>query len=457
MSHTSPVGGLDAAGLLLTLAREARHAESPDALRFVVVNRTRRLLAYRQAVLLRRHGRRLRMDAVSNVPVIDRTAPFAVWLERVAATIETSEGGHAGSVSRPPRIVAAEDIPEDLRADWADFALPDVLWLPLCIPGREPLGVLWLARDGAWSDGERLLATELADAYAHALEVIDLRAGRRQRQTSDRPLWRRVLPWAAVVAALIALALPVPQTALAPAEVAARNPLVVAAPLDGVITTFHVRPNEPVEAEAPLFSFEDEPLRAERDVAAKSLAVAEAEYRKAAQSAFRDPTSKADLAILEATVELRRAELAHAQEQLSRVTVRAAEAGIAVFGEVNDWLGRPVRIGERVLELADPEDVELHADLAVADAIALSPGTKVRAFLSVDPLAPIDARLTHASYEARMTPEGVLAYKVRAAFAADRRPRIGLKGTAKLYGEEVPLALYLFRRPLAAVRQWLGV
>jgi len=35
--------------------------------------------------------------------------------------------------------------------------------------------------------------------------------------------------------------------------------------------------------------------------------------------------------------------------------------------------------------------------------------------------------------------------------------RIGLRGTAKLYGEKVSLAYYLLRRPITFVRQHLGI
>jgi hypothetical protein len=36
-------------------------------------------------------------------------------------------------------------------------------------------------------------------------------------------------------------------------------------------------------------------------------------------------------------------------------------------------------------------------------------------------------------------------------------PRIGHRGTAQLIGEWVPLGFYLFRRPIAAARQYLGM
>ena len=55
------------------------------------------------------------------------------------------------------------------------------------------------------------------------------------------------------------------------------------------------------------------------------------------------------------------------------------------------------------------------------------------------------------------TAEGVLAYRFRARLEADEPTlRLGLKGTAKIYGPPRLLALWLFRRPIAMVRQWLA-
>ncbi|MDZ7861186.1 MAG: hypothetical protein U5O15_11095 [Candidatus Krumholzibacteriota bacterium] len=104
--------------------------------------------------------------------------------------------------------------------------------------------------------------------------------------------------------------------------------------------------------------------------------------------------------------------------------------------------------------MADLGDTRLRIDLPVAEAVQLDPGARVALFLDVAPLERVPATLTRASYEATTTPDDVLAYRVYADFAADAAPRRpGLKGTAKLFGPEVPLALYLFRRPVSAVRQ----
>jgi hypothetical protein len=138
--------------------------------------------------------------------------------------------------------------------------------------------------------------------------------------------------------------------------------------------------------------------------------------------------------------------------------VTATRSGIALFDDPNDWIGKPVTIGERLLEIADPSQGELEIWLPVSDAIKLDLGTNVDFFLNVAPDAPLLATLRQASYEATVSPSGVLGYRLKAKFAESSKvPRIGLRGTAKIYGEHVTLFYYLMRRPLAAVRQMLGL
>ena len=139
--------------------------------------------------------------------------------------------------------------------------------------------------------------------------------------------------------------------------------------------------------------------------------------------------------------------------------VRLTRDGIAVFGDTNDWEGRPVATGERILQLADPADAGVLVYLPVADAITLEPGARVRVFLHVSPLDPLEATLTETSYLAVVSPDGIAAYRLRGTLAPQHgaRARIGLKGTAKLYGRSVPLAYALLRRPFAALREWSGL
>ncbi|CAK0754245.1 hypothetical protein CCP1ISM_5690001 [Azospirillaceae bacterium] len=173
--------------------------------------------------------------------------------------------------------------------------------------------------------------------------------------------------------------------------------------------------------------------------------------------AFQDPASQAALAVLQSQIALRRAEVAYAASLLERIEVRAERDGIAVFGDANELRGRPVMTGERVMTIADPASAEIAIALPAGDATILEPGAPVRMFLNVAPLEPVAATLYQSGYDVQMTAEGILAYRLKARLDPGvAPPRIGLRGTAKLYGGETSLFQYLLRRPLAAVRRMIG-
>ena len=137
--------------------------------------------------------------------------------------------------------------------------------------------------------------------------------------------------------------------------------------------------------------------------------------------------------------------------------VQAPRAGVVIFGDKSEWIGKPVVVGERIMEVANPEEFELKIDLPVEDAIVLREGAEVEVFLNASPLQAIPATLRHASYHATILPTNVLAYRVEAEFTESSEDiRIGWQGTAKVYGEQVTLFFYLFRRPLGVLRQTLG-
>jgi hypothetical protein len=218
-----------------------------------------------------------------------------------------------------------------------------------------------------------------------------------------------------------------------------------------------VQPNQDVKPDQLLLTLDPNSVQNRLEVARKAQEIAEAEYRQAAQQSLFDDKSRAQLAALQGRLEQRRAEVAYVSSLLDRLSVKADRAGIAVFEDRNDWTGRPVTIGERILTIADPNQAELEIRLSVPDAITLETGAPVAFFLNVAPERSIGAVLRYASYEATPSADGVLSYRLKASFDAGQTPpRIGLKGTAKIYGQRVSLFYFLMRRPLAAVRQVLG-
>jgi len=233
----------------------------------------------------------------------------------------------------------------------------------------------------------------------------------------------------------------------------------VSSPMDGVIAEIDFPPNTYVSKGETVFLLEDTNLRNEYNVAEKTLAVAEAEYRKASQDSFRDSKSKSQVALLKSQTELHRSKLDFAAELLDNIHVDAAKDGLLIYTNKSDWIGKPVQVGERVMEIADPEKIQLKINLSVEDAIVLIESAGVDVFLDVDPLNPVTAKIVSASYMAEEYNQDTLAYQLYAEFDEidNEKLRIGSQGTAKIYGERVSIFFYLFRRPISYVRQLFGV
>lgn len=429
---------------LLQLEKRARGA-SLEELGFVMVNETVSLLRYRQALLWQRQPAG-KIVAVSGVAAPDPYAPYVTWAGRLCA--------HLGALGiAEPREFVPGDVPEAIGREWGEWLPPYLVWVPL----GGTLGALLLARQEPLGEGDRAVLAFLADAYGHAWQARLARRGLRARAAHAGGRRRRLLLALLLVAVVGAGFFPVRQSVLAPAEIIPRDPAVIRAPLEGVVYSVLVKPNEEVSAGQVLFTLDPRRLRNQLEVSSRALDAADAELRQARQSAVTDPKARATLPTLQGKLEQQQAEVNYLKDQLARIEVRATEPGLAVFDDPNDWLGRPVAIGERVMLVADPEKVEVEVRLPVADAIDLEIGSPVRLFLNIDPERARDAVLTFASYQPQKGADGVLAYRAKATLnAGDPLPRIGLKGTAKLYGAEVPLAYSILRRPISAARQWLG-
>ena len=445
-ADTGPSEPLERLGTALSLMRAARRAETPAILAHVIVNETVRFVAYRQAVLWTANvAGGVRVRAVSGVDQPDPHSPFVQYLGHLIRHLNRA-GKTAG-----PRPVAAAEIPTKWCDQWHRWSAGQMFWCPWSAPGTAAAagGVLFF-RDTPWTDAAMALLADLNDAYGHAWHA---QAGRR----GDR---RRIWSWpvlGALLAAGLLMALPVRMSALAPMTIAPKDPLIVSAPMDGVLATAAVSPNQTVAAGQTLFQLDDTSLRNRLAVAQKSLEIVQADYQRATQKAFGDAQSRSELLLLKAQVEEKAAEMDWVAAMLARSCISAPKDGIAVFTDANDWIGKPVVTGEKIMTIADPARVEADIRLPVADAISLEPGALVRLFLDVQPHRPLPAVLRSASYEAEPTDAGVLAFRLKADLETGQTPRIGLRGTAKVYGRPVPLGYYLFRRPLAAARRLLGI
>jgi len=436
--------------MLLQLEGMVRGARTTQELQFIIVNETRRLVPYRQAILLSPSipsSRRYEVQAASSVPVVDRTAPLMQWTERLVREVRET------SAAPDIRRVSETDCPLEMRPEWKDFSIHYGLWCPLKHPDGHVQGGVWLARDQPWADHELTVLQRICEAYAYAWRAVERSDSRRWR-------WRLspTATWMLAAVVVGGLAIPVPMTTLAPAKIVAKDPMIVSAPIDGVISDILVPPNTMVSKGEVLFTYEDTAFRSEYDVAERNLDVAIAHYRRASQGSFVEADQKAHVPLLKAEVELREIERNYMYERLAKVNVKAEQAGLVLYTDKSDWIGKPVVVGQRIMELADPQHLEVRIDLPVEDAIVLREGAPVKLFLNANPFSSVSVTVSHASYHAEVLPNNTLAYRVTGQLdQGDSEFRIGWQGSAKIYGDDVSLFTYVFRRPISVLRPWVSL
>lgn len=448
---------MDTLATLLDLGRRARQIRQARELGFLLVNDTHAFAQYRQAVLwLADEG----VYALSGVVQPEANAPYMLWVQTLCKQL-VSQGGE------PARTLVAHDVSPELSEQWADWWPAHALWLAFSrADGGGIAGGLLLIRDEPWSTSEMALIFEWVQTWHHAFQVlhqprlsswhaIKSRVRDMFSFKEGQRWWRQpVYVWGTALTLL--LLMPVRLSVLAPGELVPANPVSVRAPLEGVLDTFHVQPNQQVSKGQLLFGFDEKLIQSRIDVAVQALATAETDYRQTTQQALTDVRYRPQLATLMGKIDEKRGEVNYLQYQLTRARVLAPQAGVVQFDDPSEWIGRPVAVGERIMRIAVPADTEVEAWLPLSDAIRLEKDAQIKLYLNASPLDPVEARMRYSAFDAVQRPDGIYAYRVRATLVEPTTHRVGLKGTAKLYGNWVPFGYWILRRPLALLRATVG-
>ena len=435
---------------LLKIEADARRAANERELSYLIANDTLGLVRARQVFVLGQAAgtNRFQIRAVSSLALVDRNVPLLRWIEALVARLSDDVGLERAQTFTLPAYTDPGD------SIMSEYPFANMLWLPLWSRNDAATDGFLLSRDTPWLETDVKIAVRLAETYGHALLLV----------RSPKPMFRRKLPRSKILAATLAAGLmlvfvPVRMSALAPAEVGPRDAIIAAMPIDGIVEHVLVSPNETVSAGQPLVRLVDTIARNKLELATQEVAVAEARLEQASSLAFSDPQGRHDLGIAQAELGLRMAERNFAGDMLDKSVIVADASGLAIYSDKKDLEGKPLSTGDRLMQIAKPGHVELRIDLPVADSIVLEPGARVRAFLDSDPLQAYTGVVTHVDYNARVSETHVAVHRVIAHLTDDARgtARLGTRGTAQIEGPKATLGLYLFRRPISALRQWIGL
>lgn len=380
------------------------------------------------------------VKGVSGVAVFEASAPYVRWLDAVFK--------HLGSAPSTPRPLSPTDLPEPLARHWPQWLAASAVVFPLtCRQGN--MGLALAAREDAWTAAEVRLLAIICNTYTQARVLAAMpRAPAAPHHTK-----RKWILGASALLLVLAL-FPIHSWVLAPAEVVAVDPVFVRAPFAGIVRQITVPPNGTVTAGTGVVELERGELESQYQVANKAWQVARTEYDEAVQAGISDPKARAQAAQLRGRIDEQLAQMRYQAEQLQKTSIPSLITGLALYNDPSEWVGRPVEAGERILMVAPAQSHRIEIRLPVTEIGHFEAGSAVRFFDNVHPDQPVDGHLIFASYSSSPTPTGTLAYTLRADMAQDMR--MGLKGTARIYGPRHMLVIWALRKPLGVVRQWLS-
>lgn len=315
------------------------------------------------------------------------------------------------------------------------------------------IGGLLITRDKPLGDIEKALLEDVSDALATKLIYFNKQNKKPLTFIKTSSKFRRY-----ILIGLICLCLfPVRFSITAYSEVVPKISEVVTIPYNALITEVYVSPNQKVKEGEPLFSLDKIQLKNQYEQALQELQTAKQKLSKTERQVFADATKSAELNILREIVKSKTLESKYAKERLDLADVKSPREGIVLFSDRNDLIGKPINVGDGVMVVAADDGVELLTKIPASNMININPEVPIKFFLNTSPLKSHKAIIKTVSYQPLQDGNGELNYRARADILNPGDiERVGLTGTAKVYGSRTIFIFNLLRRPFIALRNILN-
>ena len=440
--------------VLLGLEAAARDANSVEELAYKLVNDPKSLTEFAQGFCFKATSNfRFSCVAITGQTDVNANAPFIQMLETVLNTL-ARENNLENTLT-----CNITDVETNWTSEQRTYPYPHLFWVPINSQNEdrkvEQFGGVLFARHIPWRDVDRVILQRIVSTYAYSWETLAL----RQKARPKRSHKKHFLIAGGLIALAAAMFIPVPYTIVSPAQIVGKNPYIISAPIDGVIDDVHVSPNETVKTDTVLFSYVDTSLRNNADIAASELVLATARRNTIARTAIVNEDGRRELALAQAELQLASTKKSYADEILNQVRVRSETNGIVLFEGKQEIKGRPVVTGEKIMEIASPDRVEVSIDVPISEGTTLEAGQSVSVFLDANPLDSLHGKIIRTGVQPVSTDHGTLAYRAFVDLEIDDHalPRIGLRGSAKIHMGKTQLGYWLFRKPIVVIRRQLGL
>jgi hypothetical protein len=437
---------------LLDLHKQASQSPDLKSFKFTALNHTNRLVSYKQAVFWETFDISVKLDSVSGNSTLDANGSYAQWLK---GFIKKPALVNAKSNTAQNVFVFCKDTIDDhQKKDWSEYTAEHCALLAIRTPEGDVIGGLWLERNEPFDEKDIALLEELCILYSQTYAFLKLRE--KSNLISFWKTFKKHQKWMLLLCLLIAF-MPVRLTVTAPAEIVAKNPTVMTVPYDGVLDKVTITPGKEVETGQTLFTMDTTDLDGQIEAAKQALGSANKNLSRIRRESLSIPEKKTEITQLMAEIAARKIDYTNAQKRMKKSTILAPQNGIAIFSDASDYEGQPVRTGQKIMIISDPEDIELLIKVPVDNMVPVAKNSMANFFLNVAPLNGYDAHIHSIGYQPGIDSDGLLTYKLRAKISQTDTLRIGWKGTAKIKGEWTVLLYSVLRRPLITLRHLTGI
>ena len=432
---------------IFSFEKKIRDAKNIVELRYIVTNELRTISPYVFAFFgLWKKKSKFKIETVSDIAIVEKTSPTTTFIQKIMRKKinEVAYDVH-------PFIPSTKN----LSPAKGEKPLPsNFLWVPCFSVHTGPAAALLLCRQAQWNEEEIEYLKHLSSTIGHAVASLTKRNSLFRLFSYLRNSFFQFVIFSALLASMF---IPVTLSTIGKMEIIPEEPNFINSPLNAVVQKVLIENNEVIEINQPIIHFEKTQLQNEYDLSLQELRIVETELLQAQQSSFNSSEDKALLARLKGKIKLAKERTTYQKFLLDKTEVLAATNGIAVIKDKSLIIGKPFQIGETILMIADPNKILIEIMVPVKDSITIKKEAKVNIYLDSDPLNVLKAEVIKFSYDPEMTSQNILAYRVIAKLIDENiYPRIGLRGSAKIYGNQVKLYFYLFRKPIIFIRQTFG-
>ncbi len=430
--------------ILNQLTLETFSLESQKKLIFHILNKTVVFCSYSRAILFKPGSNKI--FGISGTSKFEKHSQAVYQWQNIAKSI----------VDKDKSCIISEETVAD-KSLYSNYNEGNngtsACWLPL-IYKEHSYGALLLERwDGKeWREPDLKGLAPITNAYAIALSKFI-----SKKSYSGKRILKTFILFLILACLVVGYNIPIPYRIVAPCEVIPEDPYPITAETNGVIKAVLIKPGDDVSKGQHLISYDKEVIEQELKTYEQEIYKTREDYNRAEVQSINNSMAKSEINLILNKFEQDKIRYNMVRSKLNKMDLYAPDAGVVIMPDYEKWEGKPVVVGERIMQIADPDKTKLRIGIPVNERLKFDDDLEVKIVLNSDATSSYSARLSYVDIYSTLSETGISEYLAEAEWDSEvSGVSIGMKGTAFIHGDKIKLGNWLLRRPIAAVRRFFG-